>query len=61
MANLTGPIPLCPPTCAFVLQPLAVVALLTNTVVLARVGATLAAGHDVTAVRSGLAQGRAAG
>lgn len=47
------------PTRALVLQALAVVALLADAVVLARVRAALAAGHQVAAVPARLAQGRA--
>lgn len=44
------------PTSAFMLQTLAVVALLTDAVVLPRVSTTLAAGHHVAAVLTRLAQ-----
>lgn len=44
------------PTCALVLQTLAVVALLADAVVLSRVCAALAAGHQVAAILAGFAQ-----
>ena len=46
-------------TCALVLQALPEVALLADAVVLARVRATPAAGHQVAAVESSLTQGGA--
>lgn len=49
------------PTCALVLQALAVVALLTDAVVLPRVCATLAARHHVAAVSARFAQRGASG
>lgn len=49
------------PTCALVLQTLAVVSLLTDAVVLAGVCATLAAGHHVAAVLACFTQRGAAG
>lgn len=48
------------PTCALVLQTLAIVSLLTDAVVLSRVRAALAAGHQVTAIHACLAEGGAA-
>lgn len=48
------------PTCALVLQTLAVVSLLTDAVVLSGVRAALTAGHQVAAIRARFAQGGAA-
>lgn len=44
------------PTCALVLQTFAVVALLADAVVLSRVRAALAAGHQVAAIPASVAQ-----
>lgn len=43
-------------TCAFMLQALAIVSFLTDAVVLSGVCATLAAGHQVTAISACFAQ-----
>lgn len=49
------------PTCALVLQTLAVVSLLTDAVVLSGVCAALATGHQVTAILARFTQRGAAG
>ena len=48
------------PTCALVLQPLPVVSLLADAVVLSGVCAALTAGHQVAAVPAGVTQRGAA-
>ena len=48
------------PTCALVLQPLAVVSLLADAVVLSRVRAALTAGHHVAAIPARVTQRGAA-
>lgn len=52
----TSLLALAPPTCALVLQALAIVALLADAVVLSRVCAALAAGHQVTAIPASFTQ-----